>query len=64
VQGPGGDSGTMFYCNVVSEFENINTMKTLAKSNINPIHRGLMIATSLGFAGAVGIVSAIVLIFG
>ena len=39
-------------------------MRTLAKNQMNPIHRGLMIATSLGFAGAVGIVSAVVLIFG
>ncbi len=39
-------------------------MKTLAKNHMNPIHLGLMIATTLGFAGAVGIVSAIILIFG
>jgi hypothetical protein len=39
-------------------------MKTLAKHHIHPIHRDLMIALSLGFAGAVGIVSTIVLIFG
>jgi len=39
-------------------------MKTLAKNHINPIHRDLMIALSLGFAGAVGIVSAVVMIFG
>jgi hypothetical protein len=39
-------------------------MKTTAKHQIHPIHRGLMIAFSLGFAGAIGIVSTIVLIFG
>jgi hypothetical protein len=39
-------------------------MKTSAKHHINPIHRDLMIALSMGFAGAVGIVSTVVLIFG
>lgn len=38
-------------------------MKTFAKNHINPIHRDLMIALSLGFIGAVGIVSAVVLLF-
>jgi hypothetical protein len=39
-------------------------MKPSAKHHINPIHRDLMIALSMGFAGAVGIVSTVVLIFG
>ncbi len=39
-------------------------MKTYAKHHLHPIHRDLMIALTLGFAGAVGIVSTIVLVFG
>jgi hypothetical protein len=39
-------------------------MKTSAKHQIHPIHRDLMIALSMGFAGAMGIVSTVVLIFG
>lgn len=39
-------------------------MKTFAKPPIHPIYRNLMIALSLGFAGALGIVSTLVLIFG
>lgn len=39
-------------------------MKTTAKQPIHPIHRDLMIALSMGFAGAVGLVSTVVLIFG
>jgi hypothetical protein len=31
---------------------------------MNPIRKGLLIATAIGFAGAVGIVTAIILIFG
>jgi hypothetical protein len=37
-------------------------MKTLVK--INPIYRDLAIALTMGFAAAVGIVSAVVIIFG
>jgi hypothetical protein len=50
----------------VSELNDFNNeiMKAMAKHHIHPIHRGLMIALSVGFAGAVGIVSAVVLIFG
>lgn len=32
------------------------------KNSIHPIHRDLMIALSVGFAGAVGIMSAIILV--
>jgi hypothetical protein len=39
-------------------------MKTTTKHQIHPIHRDLMIALSMGFAGAVGLVSTVVLIFG
>lgn len=37
-------------------------MRTFVK--LNPIHRDLMIALTMGFAAAVGIVSAAVIIFG
>ena len=39
-------------------------MKTLAKIQINPIHRDLLIATVAGFTMAVIIVSAVVIVIG
>ena len=39
-------------------------MKTLTKIQINPIHRDLLIALVTGFAMAVIIVSAVVIVIG
>jgi hypothetical protein len=39
-------------------------MKTLSKININPIHRDLLIATVAGFAMALVLVSAVVMMIG
>jgi hypothetical protein len=39
-------------------------MKTLAKIQINPIHRDLLIAMVAGFTMAVIIVSAVVIVIG
>ena len=39
-------------------------MKTITKIQINPIHRGLLIALIAGFTMAVVIVSAVVIVIG
>lgn len=39
-------------------------MKHLAKPQVHRIHRDLMIALSVGFAGSLGLVSAVVLLLG
>jgi hypothetical protein len=39
-------------------------MKTVAKNYVNPIHRDLLIALSIGFSMAVGIVSTAVYLIG
>ena len=58
------DLSKNIYSDLSSGFKHCCLMKTLSKIQINPIHRGLLIALIAGFTMAVVLVSTVVIAIG